>query len=751
MNSKMRYPIQLFAATLLFAAVATAQVNIPLGVPGTEPVATAGTADWLTPEVLGMPRSQIVYSDRMLRLFNGRGAISIRDKCLTGLQRLQFPPIDVRDYKFYLAFQEAETGTLIQDIVPEVYDQRVLTGKGPHPLGINFIPGTPYAMLIQQAYWEPNAFYRTGTFHKELKGHWISFSVKTKASVSAAADEIYLRVELENRESAPLVLTAIPDQRASELALDFPGEPPKPASPVTHPSFNTLENNQIRISVASSLADHNTAGWHWVIPGHSKSTADFAIILQQLPAAAPAASQSDIAQREEAAAQALRKQLRWAAERVPDVSTGDPALDDFYRRCIFSVLMCRWDRNNFALQPFYAAGTWLYTIAWDTSYASEMLSLMDPAALRKALLLNLRFNLLQNSYVPWDGKVKKTVWWYAQGPFAGMRMLQDYLRQTGDTNFLDQAAGDETVFKSMKQLGLELEKRFARPDGLLDFGPGSERMIEIGTDGYQHIVPTINGLAVNYFRQMAVWCRERKDPDAAEFDQWADKIERSINQKLWDQKDGWFVSLYPDGSRHLVWSYHLFDLLDTGTLSPEQQHLMVSHLKEGEFLGPYGMYSISKADLTHWYLEDVDFGGGGQYAGEPLRVSESLYRLGYPETAWDILARCTRWTHHFPYIPQEIFADSPRYPEVEMPLELSAASGVQAILFGVFGLRPHDDGSLDISPSYHHELGVAHMRGYRFRGHAYGVVMGPWNYEVYRDGKLAARNVYGKTTAFPAP
>jgi hypothetical protein len=750
MNLKAPFLTQLIAASLLFATPGVAQVSSPWGVRGTEPQATTGVTDWLAPEVLGMPRTQIIFSDRRLRLFNGRGAISARDKCVTGLQGLQFPPIELHDYKFYLAFREASTGTLIQDVVPEVYDRCVLTSKGPNPLGMNFDPSLPFAMLIQRAYWEPNAFYRTGTFHKELKGHWISFGINTKASVSAVADEIYLRVELENRESEPLVLTVIPDQRAPVLSLRIPGVQDKVASPVTHPSFNTMEDDQIRIAVVSSLPAHDEAGWHWVIAGHSKGAADFAILPQQLPAAPPAASQPDIAQREKSAGQAERDRLRWASERLPEVSTGDPAFDDLYRRCILSVLMSRWDRKNFVVQPFYAAGTWINTIAWDSSYASEILSLLEPAGLRKAFLLNLRAGLFENSYVPWNGEVRHSGW-YAQSPFAAMRILQDYLRQTGDTSLLNQAAGSTTVFGEMKQAGGELEKRFARPDGLLDFGPGTDKMLEIGTDGYQHIVATTNGLAVAYFRQIATWCRARNDQDAAQFDQWADKLDRSIQQELWDQKEGWFVNLYPDGSRHLVWSYHLFDLLDSGMLSAPQQRLLISHLKEGEFLGPYGMYSISKVDLTHWYLEDVDWGGGGQYAGEPLRLIESLYRLGYAESAWDLLARCTRWTNHFPYIPQEIFADFPGYPEVEMPLALAAGSGVQAILFGVFGLRPQENGSLVISPSYHHELGVARMTGYKFRGHTYGVVMGPWDYAVYRDGQLAARNAYGKTVDFPAP
>ena len=46
----------------------------------------------LTPESLAMPRSQIVLTDSMLRLFNGHGAICVRDKTVTGLQSLNFPP-----------------------------------------------------------------------------------------------------------------------------------------------------------------------------------------------------------------------------------------------------------------------------------------------------------------------------------------------------------------------------------------------------------------------------------------------------------------------------------------------------------------------------------------------------------------------------------------------------------------------------------------------------------------------------------
>jgi hypothetical protein len=133
-----------------------------------------------------------------------------------------------------------------------------------------------------------------------------------------------------------------------------------------------------------------------------------------------------------------------------------------------------------------------------------------------------------------------------------------------------------------------------------------------------------------------------------------------------------------------------------------------------------------------------------------LRLSESLYRSGHADLAWDILNRCTKWTEHFPYIPQEIFADYFRSPEVEMELELDAASGVQAVVFGTFGFRPHVDGSLSVAPAYRQELGNARLTGYKFRGHSYDVVLGPWDYEIFQDGKFASRADYARATQFGA-
>ena len=166
--------------------------------------------------------------------------------------------------------------------------------------------------------------------------------------------------------------------------------------------------------------------------------------------------------------------------------------------------------------------------------------------------------------MPWNGNANtffpgtKQSYWYAQNPFAEMRIIQDYLNQTGDTAFLDHSEEGATIFEWMKRMGQEAGEAITRrPDGLLDFGAGSQRMLEIRTDGYEHVVAATNGMAIAYFRQVAEWCRERNDPDAAQFEVWAKTLQDALNQKLWDESDGWFVNLYPDGSKHLVLSYHL--------------------------------------------------------------------------------------------------------------------------------------------------------------------------------------------------
>lgn len=350
---------------------------------------------------------------------------------------------------------------------------------------------------------------------------------------------------------------------------------------------------------------------------------------------------------------------------------------------------------------------------------------------------------LKRTYISWRGAEGDII--YLQEPFALLMMLNAYLRQTGDVAFLDHKLEGLTIYEWMKKWGNVLHDEYGRPeDGLIDVGLNTEKIVEIRTDGYCNVVPVMNGLTVWLYQHLVVWGKERKDPDAEKFQGYFDQLSRSFHGKLWNEKAGWFDNLFPDGTRELVYSYHLYDLLGTTVLTNAQRERLISQIKEGEFLGKFGMYSISKKDRIHWDLIDADWGGGGQYPGMPLQIALSLYRTGHAELGWNILKRFMDYIDYFPYIPQNPRTDRAEQDMSSMPLEVSSGAGIETILFGIFGLSPQVDGTLEISPSYHHEYGNAIMRDYRFRGHSYDVEMQYSSFKVHRDGKLLGEYPYGR-------
>ena len=130
-------------------------------------------SDILTPEDLQMHRNQIYLDDDQMILFNGRGFASPRQYSVTGITSLYFFPIEWHGYDFWMNFKDKHTGTIIQDNTPELFR------NGPDPLGCNFRPGAPMLFVTQDEIWQPNQYYREATFHKEIKGQWISFRTES--------------------------------------------------------------------------------------------------------------------------------------------------------------------------------------------------------------------------------------------------------------------------------------------------------------------------------------------------------------------------------------------------------------------------------------------------------------------------------------------------------------------------------------------------------------------------------------------
>jgi hypothetical protein len=106
-------------------------------------------------------------------------------------------------------------------------------------------------------------------------------------------------------------------------------------------------------------------------------------------------------EREQAATQA---RLAAVAAAIPTVATGNTKVDEFYARSVLSVLLCRMSSPEFAAVPFFELGnSYGESNSWDLSFAAGLISWMEPAALKKMMLLMFKAGILEHSYLSWNG------------------------------------------------------------------------------------------------------------------------------------------------------------------------------------------------------------------------------------------------------------------------------------------------------------------------------------------------------------
>ena len=79
-----------------------------------------------------------------------------------------------------------------------------------------------------------------------------------------------------------------------------------------------------------------------------------------------------------------------------------------------------------------------------------------------------------------------------------------------------------------------------------------------------------------------------------------------------------------------------------------------------------------------------------------------------------------------------------------MSLEISAGAGMEAIIFGTFGVKMEDD-KLTIKPYNHEDIGVATLKDIHYRGRRFGIHLARKTFSVYEGDKLIADEFYGET------
>ena len=690
------------------------------------------------PEYYEMDREDIAFDDYHNLLFNYRGFVSPRQYSVTQFTHVQFLPIAAEMYEFNLNFFDKGTERLINDDVPTRWKSWIDDRESFDPLGSNFRHNSPWVMVTQDESWRPNLAHRKGTFHKEKDKKWVSFSAESWTSVSYDDDEVFIKLTLVNRNNEDLNMTIIPNQIAKDIQVGF-----KEGDIKVYPiDAFTIGSEVAHARVSSSIKNISERGFEVSIASGKAETYWFSVKFYQPDNGTPEIVQNDIKERMDAADRITREKLEWAYNKLPKFSSTNKQLEKYYYRCMLTMLMSRYENPNYISEVFWSVGMWPFTISWDTSYSSDIIAMLDPESLKEAILLDFEQVQMKKTYVGWNGAFWENL--YIQEPFALQIMVEAYLRHTNDYSLFDAEAADATVWEWMQRWVTELQSNYTDDLGLVNVGYNTEKIIEIRTDGYNHAVPITNALTIDLLYQMAEWAHKLGDKKlAGKYKADADKLKDLVNKHLWNEQLGWFDNRYPDGTKGAIWTYHLFDLLDSEHLTNNQLLRLTSHIQEGEFLGKYGLYSISRRDTVHWDLIDSDWGGGGQYAGMPGRVSRYLYQQGFAGKGWDILKRHIGYMDHFPYLPQNPFTDKAEQDLSSQSLEIAAGAGMEAIIFGTFGVKMEED-MLIIQPYNHEDIGEATLTDILYKGRAFGIQLKQKQFSVFEGDKLIANKFYGE-------
>ena len=446
--------------------------------------------------------------------------------------------------------------------------------------------------------------------------------------------------------------------------------------------------------------------------------------------------------------------------RLPALSHPDPRVVRFYQQAALQLLYARWKvGKTFILDPWYAtcgldSGA-MCTYAWDLSYIAIPFALLDPSGMRGMLVA------MPNAPLTERYSIDPVTGWgsgpfYSYNPYAFTSAVDNYIRATGDLSILRERTKGKTVLEwliDMAQFGES--DRDVDHNHLLDYG-NDRNLLEIKTTGsgpgYLHQVPSPNGERSYVYETVAGLLEEEHDTEHADliakFRQSGAEVRRAINEILWMDDAGWYGSRQADGTVAAIYSIQIFDLLRIpGVVPPERARRLVAHLNDAEFLGPWGPRSLSIKDRL-WDWTDHDWSGPMTYIGDGPQLAADVYQAGFPREAWKVLERMLWWPEHLAVYPQGVANDdyTTRFPQSQ-PLggrisagrtnEMSGCVGVEAIVRGLFGVRPERDGLIGFSSGRLPQDGPMAL-AYPFRGKTWTITQRHEGIDVSRQDGFGA-------------
>ncbi len=319
---------------------------------------------------------------------------------------------------------------------------------------------------------------------------------------------------------------------------------------------------------------------------------------------------------------------------LPTLHTDDETLWNLYFAGIRNLISARRHSPDSKYGAAYLTlgGHTLPTLSfpWDTSLTGLSLALLDPAALRN--IVEVWFAQDMHQHLATDYVSGTAVGpWYAVNDTAIVSCARDYLRVTGDFDWLKNSVNGKAVLDHLVDHALYWEKLIHTNRGLADYG-NIENLLEV-VSTYLHEVAGMNAGNVSSMRFVADLLDRRGDSARAnELRAKSKQLAERINRELYVDGKGWWRAGQLDGTFNEV--RHCYDFLAvadsmaadlTPTQKTEMTHFFWTQLRTGKW-----MRALSTGDSDATWNIRPDHSCIGAYASWPPMSAKALYRLGMP-------------------------------------------------------------------------------------------------------------------------
>jgi hypothetical protein len=426
---------------------------------------------------------------------------------------------------------------------------------------------------------------------------------------------------------------------------------------------------------------------------------------------------------------------------LPTLETTDRDLLRLYHTGILGVVYFKRDNPYSVIGRAYDTlmpKWWLtVTFMWDYSLSSIVHALLDPAVMRKYLehWMHLDIHKYFGTEYLTGGGVGP---WYSVNDFAMMQLSRDYLRWTGDHQWLSAhpTAGDASSARQVLDFLLTYANNwtgFRQPGGLADYG-GLLNLLEC-VSTYVHQVASLNAGNVFNLRtasDILAMCGHGNESDTMRRE--AAELVANI-LPLYKEGEGYWRARFPDGSlvdvRHC---YDFFTVLNTigDDLTPRVKSEMIAFFKR-EFHSPTWMNALATGDDDVMFSVRPDHQWNGAYPAWPPQAVLALYKCGEAEFALQWLRGLARSANQGPFgqahFVEHIIAPDEggaRKAPIDFPFITdwtvsSGGSWVSAVIEGLFGVKASLNSGITATPQFASFDPAAELHNLGYQGKRYHV------------------------------